>query len=553
VAIAIILIFFIWFKYYEIKNRKDFIKKVKKEWGQIPTKQYDYERLEGIGRYFLNKTNNEFYIDDTTWNDLDMDSIFMRLNNTNSSIGEQYLYYILRTPEFNKEELEERKRMIDNIQNDEEARVKLQCIYGAIGRTGRYAVTDYIYNLAELEPQNKVLEIAMFFLAIVSIIAALTIPAYGVAIFVVVLILNISQYYKRKGEVEPYFVSISYINRLLIGADSFVKALPKDFEEYSDKASQAKKQFAKFRRKARWVKSGKSLTGSIEEAILDYIKIFFHIDLIMFNSLLEELKQKLEYIDELIETMGSVEACIAIASFRETLDFYSIPTLLNDKKVSLEVEDIYHPMISNPVVNSMKEDNSVLITGSNASGKSTFLKCVAINAVLAQTIYMTMAKKYSANFYRVYSSMALTDNLKNNESYYIVEIKSLKRILDASDDATPILCFIDEVLRGTNTVERIAASAQILKSLNKDNVMCFAATHDIELTHILENIFHNYHFEEEVQENDILFNYELRNGRATSRNAIKLLSIIGYDKQIIEQAEKAAANFIGSNCWRTIE
>jgi DNA mismatch repair ATPase MutS len=251
--------------------------------------------------------------------------------------------------------------------------------------------------------------------------------------------------------------------------------------------------------------------------------------------------------------MGSVEACIAIASFRETLDFYSIPTLLNDKKVSLEVEDIYHPMISNPVVNSMKEDNSVLITGSNASGKSTFLKCVAINAVLAQTIYMTMAKKYSANFYRVYSSMALTDNLKNNESYYIVEIKSLKRILDASDDATPILCFIDEVLRGTNTVERIAASAQILKSLNKDNVMCFAATHDIELTHILENIFHNYHFEEEVQENDILFNYELRNGRATSRNAIKLLSIIGYDKQIIEQAEKAAANFIGSNCWRTIE
>ncbi|MFA9375838.1 MAG: hypothetical protein ACERKZ_03690 [Lachnotalea sp.] len=553
IVVAIICIILIYFKYFEIKNKKDFIKKVKKEWGKVPSRNCSYEQLEGISRYFINKKEDEFFIDDITWNDLDMDAIFMLLNNTNSSIGEQYLYYMLRTPRFKKEELQERKRVIDYLEQNEEVRIKMQCMYGAIGRTGSYSLSDYIYNLAELDSQSNLKHYGMLALGISSIIAALTIPIYGVLIVIGVLILNISQYYKNKSVVEPYFVSIAYINSLLVGADTFVKTMPAEFKAYTEKARELKDHFKKFKKNAKWVNAGKKATGSVEDVLFDYIKIFFHIDLIKFNNMLADVKAKIDDINSLIETMGCIEAYIAIASFRGTREYYSIPELSNEKSESFILTDVYHPMIHNPVVNSMKEEKSVLITGSNASGKSTFLKTVAINAVLAQTIYMTMSKRYSANFYRVYSSMALTDNLMSNESYYIVEIKSLKRILDASKDETPILCFIDEVLRGTNTIERIAASAQILKSLNKEQVMCFAATHDIELTHILGNVFNNYHFEEEVKDNDILFNYELRNGRATSRNAIKLLSIIGYDKEIIEEAETAAAEFTQNNSWRTLE
>lgn len=117
------------------------------------------------------------------------------------------------------------------------------------------------------------------------------------------------------------------------------------------------------------------------------------------------------------------------------------------------------------------------------------------------------------------------------------------------EEKTPLLCFVDEVLRGTNTIERISASAQILKSLAKVHVMCFAATHDIELTHLLEEFYSNYHFQEEVKENDILFNYMLYRGRAVSRNAIKLLGIIGYDGEIIKEAEKTAENFVNTGIW----
>lgn len=95
------------------------------------------------------------------------------------------------------------------------------------------------------------------------------------------------------------------------------------------------------------------------------------------------------------------------------------------------MKEVYHPLIDNPVCNSITTKGNVLLTGSNASGKSTFLKTIAINSILAQTIGTSLSKEYIAPVYRIYSSMALRDDLANSDSYYIVEIKSLKRILDA--------------------------------------------------------------------------------------------------------------------------
>ena len=151
---------------------------------------------------------------------------------------------------------------------------------------------------------------------------------------------------------------------------------------------------------------------------------------------------------------------------------------------------------------------------------------------------------------KVMTSMALRDDLSGGESYFIVEIRSLKRILDESRKQEPLLCIIDEVLRGTNTIERIAASSRILSALNRDWILPFAATHDIELSYILDRQYRNYHFEEEVQEHEVLFHYLLKKGRATSRNAIKLLSMLEYDPVIVKGAEEAAADFEQTGVWK---
>jgi DNA mismatch repair ATPase MutS len=254
---------------------------------------------------------------------------------------------------------------------------------------------------------------------------------------------------------------------------------------------------------------------------------------------------------ELFREIGFLDSVICIGYFRAALGFYCVPKLSTKRESVFSITDGFHPAIEKPVANSFAQNRGMIITGSNASGKSTFLKMTAINALLAQTIHTCAAHSYSGGYYRIYSSMALRDNLDGGESYYIVEIKALKRIVDeaAKSGANRILCFVDEVLRGTNTVERIAASTQILEKLADNNVLCFAATHDIELTHLLENRYDNYHFEEDVRDGDVIFSYHLLEGRSQTRNAIKLLEIIGFSDDIINKANHMAKKFIESGEW----
>ncbi len=276
----------------------------------------------------------------------------------------------------------------------------------------------------------------------------------------------------------------------------------------------------------------------------------FHFDILAFNRMLLQVRRHTADMDALLTIMGRVDALIAAAGYREGLQAYCIPEFAQGGQAGLAVLGLYHPMLENPVKNDIITQKGVLLTGSNASGKSTFLKAVALNAVLAQTIHACCADSYKGLFFRIMTSMALRDDLIGGESYYIVEIKSLKRILDSlADTQTPVLCFVDEVLRGTNTVERIAASTQILRSLHRPGICCFAATHDIELTQLLREEYENYHFEEEITEGDIHFPYRLQEGKATTRNAIRLLAIMGYGEELIADAEKMAAHFVESGQW----
>lgn len=539
----------------EKKSRKIWREKFLEEWGKIPQREYEEEELEKISRYFVYQLKkgkiNKPYIDDITWNDLDMNNVFAYINNTKSSAGEEYLYYLLRTPVTEQKMLEEREQLLHFFATHEKERVDLEVCFRQIGKTRRFSINDYIDLLVTLE-KEKNLKHYMALLTIPVGLLLMTVLEVGVG-FVIMLLLfawNITQYYRRKGEIEPYLTTFSHLMKMLDASKKISQLKIPEIQTYVDNIVEVQRKFKKFRFGSSILMSSQRITGSITETFLDYARMITHIDLLKFNSMLEEIKRNVGEIDKLVENIGVLDALISVASFRESLPFYSLPELEKTDKAFIEVKNVYHPLIAKPVANSITEDRNVLITGSNASGKSTFLKTVAMNAILSQTIYTSISSFYRASFFQIYSSMALKDNLQGNESYYIVEIKALKRILNHADEEIPMLCFVDEVLRGTNTVERISASAQILKSLSKKNVLCFAATHDIELTHMLENEYSNYHFQEEIQENDILFNYELYHGRAVSRNAIKLLSIIGYDKEIIENAEQTATHFLKTGEWR---
>ncbi|MBE5966391.1 MAG: hypothetical protein E7255_05420 [Lachnospiraceae bacterium] len=553
VFIFLILVLFLFL--LSLWNEKNRLKKLKeqlrKEWGQIPEEEYTSEKFASLKEFYQSIQEDRYDVDDITWNDLDMDEIYMLVNNTQSSIGEEYLYALLRKPCFSKEELEERNRVTDFFLHKEEERIALQTAMKSVGKLREISVYKCINRLDEQKPQSNLPHYFMAFGLLLSVGLIFVNPVYGGICTLIFVVNNIIQYYRRKAEIEKYFTVVAYILRLLDSIGDIEKLEIEEINKYTDALRKDKAVFKQFIRGAA-ILTSRSVSGNLMDAFADYVRMLFHLDLIKFNSMLNIFKKNREVLNRIFINVGFLDSMTAVASFREMLPYYCEPELTKDTKPSLSVTDLYHPLLDNPVPNSISESTSVLITGSNASGKSTFIKTMAINAILSQTLDTSISRKYRASYFSVFSSMALRDSILSNESYYIVEIKSLKRILDHVNPEIPILCFIDEVLRGTNTLERIAASSRILASLAQKNALVFAATHDIELTHILEEYYRNYHFQERIVDNQILFDYQLHSGRAVSKNAIKLLGMLGYSQKIIEEAEKAAEEFMRVGEWSKI-
>ena len=535
----------------ERKKKKKFILWLKNHYGELPKREeYREEEFRKIARYYQAHEKDGFHIDDITWNDLNMDEIFKRMNYTYSAAGEEYLYYLLRTPMQEEASAGKLEEQINYFMQHKEERVEYQTAFAGIGKTGKYSIYDYLDYLDLLGEKSNGKHHLGNLAILLSIGAMYFSVQYGILLLVVVVAHNIVSYFKDKNEIDPYITSFGYILRLIKNVEKIGKIPAEAFGEERESLEKCRKSLGQFKTGASIVMSPArmSASGNPLEILLDYVRMVFHLDLIKFNQMLLEVRKNKDVIDRMLTIIGYMETVIAIGAFRTSMESYCIPRF--DRSRGMKAENIYHPLLQNPVKNSILTEKGVLITGSNASGKSTFLKTVAINAILAQTIHTCMADSYSASLYRIMSSMALRDDLAGGDSYYIVEIKSLKRILNRlEEEGNPVLCFVDEVLRGTNTVERIAASTQILKSLSKASVLCFAATHDIELTHLLKKYYNNYHFEEEIVDNDVVFHYQLMRGRAVTRNAIKLLGVMGYDEEIIKEAEGLAEGFLEKGSW----
>ncbi len=179
-----------------------------------------------------------------------------------------------------------------------------------------------------------------------------------------------------------------------------------------------------------------------------------------------------------------------------------------------------------------------IITGSNASGKSTYVKAIAINMILAQSINTVLATSAMIPYANVLTSMAVRDDVLSGESYYMREINYLKRIVQQLQGERLSLCIVDEILRGTNTKERIAASVAILEYMCEKNCLAIVATHDIEVSKLLEGKYENCHFSEILEADDIIFDYKVKEGVSTSTNAIKLLEHVGFPSCIVKHANE---------------
>jgi len=239
-----------------------------------------------------------------------------------------------------------------------------------------------------------------------------------------------------------------------------------------------------------------------------------------------------------LEVWYELEALNSLAGFSYLHPGYVFPEISDDPAapVTFEAEAIGHPLIMEEakVCNDFKLEalgELIIITGSNMAGKSSFLRTLGINLSLAYAGGPVNARRLQTRLFRIFTCIKVSDSVTDGYSYFYAEVRRLKALLDALEepDALPLFFLIDEIFRGTNNRERLLGSRAYLRSLLGQHGVGLVSTHDLELIKLAEDstAIHNYHFREEILDNQMVFDYKLRDGPSPTTNALKIMQMAG--------------------------
>lgn len=544
ILFGIVGIFFLIYTYFLYRKNLKIKARIKAEYGKKPEWKLDERDYASMKKYYQQKKTDEPTIDDITFNDLNMDEIFKQVKNTQSSIGDEYSYDFFRRQK--NPDLTHFEAAVQCMSEQAEAREKLQFAFYRIGRKTNNQLVELL-----LEP-SKFPKIAMMPIILVTVVGigsliwlAVDID-YGILAVCMSFCVGLILFSIVLRKIYQAFEALGMFTRMVRAAKVMVKLELPAFKEETDQLRKNLKVFKNITGLADYIVQISGSSNSLMMIITSYFSLYGYAYFIMVKLFQKYRSEALK----LYETIGYIELCISIASYRESLPYYCLPNFNDNDKVTFE--EIVHPLLKEPIPNTRSMGNKVLITGSNASGKSTFARTLAINAIFGQLFNTCLAKSFSFKPCAVYSSMNLKDDIVTGDSFYMAEIKSLKRLLKIAESKEYAMIFMDEMFKGTNMLERIAAASIILKKFADLDCFICLATHDVELSRILGERYENYHFREVVTEDDILFDYTLQEGVTTGSNAIKLLAYCHYDQEIVDQAEKYAENYRLSGEWEKL-
>jgi hypothetical protein len=267
-----------------------------------------------------------------------------------------------------------------------------------------------------------------------------------------------------------------------------------------------------------------------------FLKSFSLWDVRQMIALNEWRRKNKTIVPQLFATVAEMEVLNSLATLYFNHADWCFP-LLKEDHFFLESKEIGHPLIEQKqrIDNSFTVKNKTLIslvTGSNMAGKSTFLRSVGVNIVLAQLGAPVCAKSFSLSPVRLMTSMRISDNLAENTSTFYAELKKLKTIIEAVNRHEKVFVLLDEILRGTNSHDRHTGSAAFITQLIHHNAYAVIATHDLELAELKNRYpqsLENYHFDVQVQGEELFFDYKLKEGVCQSLNASLLMKKIGIE------------------------
>ncbi len=483
----------------------------------------------------LSDSDRAGVIDERTWRDLDLDDVFCRMDFTVSEPGRQYLYHQLRTPGMAPDPLSRLDHAVRKLDGADGAGAQVRDALRRLQDPRAARLVNLIFEDLPARPRFWLL-FPVLTTAAVTCLALAPIRANALIWWIGVSAVNVIVQVLYKPSVKRFAPAMHEVPAFLRAARELASIRGDALADERRVLGDGARDLHSLLRATRWLMLEPGQVNDVLASLYEYVNLLFLLDANAFVFSVESLRASRDRLRAMWEALGFIDAVQSVADWRRTLAHWCVPEFTPPRK-ALHVEGVVHPLVADPVPNSLGVDgSSVLISGSNMAGKTTFVRALGVNAVLAQTLATACATRWEAPFLRVRSCIGRADSVVEGKSYYLAEVEAVLALIRAKDDGEQHLFLLDETFRGTNTTERVAAAFAVLKHLDRGLDIVVVATHDLEVLDLLDGAYAPHHFREQVVNDELTFDYLIQSGPSSTRNAIALLRFMHYPDGLVGDA-----------------
>ena len=530
IAVFIVLVLY----HIKIKDRLTYSKNI------IAINNKYLDRINGEWINF--KDNGEDLIDKDHRYSSDLDivgerSLFQLINLTHTFHGRKALAEDLLEPKYTKEEIVERQEAVSELKEKLEFCQELELKASSDSIKDPQKMVHYFNESKEMYSKFMIIALRIMPVLVILITGAVVLlgiqSLYKPVFFLVTLqiltwLAGMAKNNAILGNVEYLSSSLdNYVDILkLIEGEDFRSDLLKAIKNrlFSDDAS------------IDGIKKLQSITQRISIRSNGLLYIVFNAAFLWDyqNAFSLELWKKKfgGDVENWLLSIGEIESLMSLTVPLQIEEGLSFPTI-DGEDFKIDARAIGHPLINKEerIYNDILIDDEILIiTGSNMSGKTTFLRTIGINIVLTNAGSASFSRSLSLPIMDLYTSMRITDDLKNKISTFYGELLRIKDILNYAENHRNTFFLIDEIFRGTNSKDRIYGAKNVLRNLNNQGLMGAITTHDLELCELdTEDRIVNYNFSEDYIDGKINFDYKIKIGKSTSTNAKHLMELVGIE------------------------
>ncbi len=471
-------------------------------------------------------------VDQRTAADLDLDDVFRGIDRTAGAPGRQRLYARLRRPTTSAA-AGAFDELVSGIGPDAPpARRAFEHLGGASSHELPHLFLGH-------EPERPAAFVFAPVLTVAAAVLALASPLSAKAFLALVglCVMNIVVRLAYRSRVATHLRALPPLRALIRAGIALSRPESGIPAMHRERVAAAVAPLRVFLAPTTWVAAEAEMRLDTARLAYEYANLLFLLDVDAYLFSFALLRGRREAIRELWETVGDLDAAFAVSEWRRSLRSWCRPRFVA-AGAPLRIGGAFHPLLLEPVANDVTvSGRGLLLTGSNMSGKTTLLKTLGLETLLGGTVATCPATSYEGPFLVPSSAIGRRGCLREGISDYLAEVRRVLELVRQVEGAARLF-LLDELFRGTNALERIAAGKAVLAYLSRGAHVTAVSTHDVELLLLLAERYEPWHFREAVAGGDLTFDYVLRPGLSSSRNAIALLAGAGFPESLVDDARE---------------